>query len=426
MNNAAVRRIETPSVSTTAGRSGAMRGETLHIALYSGVAVLHDAVSQSFVAKIEYLQQLRNDGLPLSVNAFTHLSEYYEPSLQVVPSVAKLWRVPGFQAADVHIFEFGMCYDLFNVLFFVDKPTLVVDHNTTPPELVATPVVAAECTRAQLARHNLQFASYLATDSEYTRDELVAMGFDADKVTVMHLPATNAGSQRNRVFVDSTDGHDRPVKLLYVGRLVQAKGIWDLIEALEILRQRGFNDIHLTIAGGRRFGEQSVVDHLSSIQDSRLSVIFDAPDREIQQLFDQSDALVMPSHHEGYCVPAVEALFSGCYVIGVRSGNIPNVIGGLGTLAEVRTPASLADAIGSFVARLTAARRDHTDVVLPTSSGDLTETTWRAAVRRHLSSYTQEAFEHTFATLLARLAGDTPAGVPGWLSELAGPLRSAV
>ena len=70
-----------------------------------------------------------------------------------------LVRDPSFNAADVHVFEFAMWYELFDALLLVAPASLVVDHNTTPPELVDDPVVKEACARASLVRHNLHLAN---------------------------------------------------------------------------------------------------------------------------------------------------------------------------------------------------------------------------------------------------------------------------
>ena len=71
-------------------------------------------------------------------------------------------RDPSFNAADVHVFEYAMWYDLFDALLLVEHPSLVIDHNTTPPELVEDPVGKEACAKATLARHNLHLATRIA------------------------------------------------------------------------------------------------------------------------------------------------------------------------------------------------------------------------------------------------------------------------
>src|SRR5262249_32930755 len=42
------------------------------------------------------------------------------------------------------------------------------------------------------------------------------------------------------------------------------------------------------------------------------------------------DALVMPSVHEGFCVPVIEAMACGCPVIASRSAALPETVGDAG------------------------------------------------------------------------------------------------
>jgi len=395
----------------------------LHVALYSAIVFERDAVSRSLVDKFEYLSRLRSAGYPVTVTGFTQWSDYADRSLVVVPGISNLLRHPEFARADVHVFEYGMWYELFNALLFIDKPTLVIDHNTTPPHLLGSEEMVGSCEKARLERHNLSLATRVACCSEFTRDEVLGMGFERRDVSVLHLPPPHVFDGVRRL-APKPDRTPEPVRLIYVGRLVQAKGVLDLIRAVDLLRQKGISGFTLTIAGSLRFAEPAVVDALSeatkrSGDDVVCSLVLDATDRELEDLYGLSDALVMPSHHEGYCVPVVEALASGCYVIGSDAGNLPNVMGGLGTMFQVGSVSGLANAIATFVGRVLGARRDGSPVTLPTSSGDMDEDTWRQAVTRHLTDYSKETYERKFTKLLRDLVEGSAQEVPRWLADLA-------
>ncbi len=301
----------------------------LRVALYSGIVLERDAVSMSFLWKLRLLQRLRDEGLPFRVTGYTQSTEYDDPDIRVHPHLGSLVRDPSFNAADVHVFEYAMWYDLFDALLLVEHPSLVIDHNTTPPELVEDPAGKEACAKAALTRHNLHLATRIATVGEFTRDQLVEMGLAADRIDVIHLPpvATAPGP-----ILSKRSG--RRVNLLYVGRFVAAKGISDLFEAMEQVWATD-PDVHLTLAGSVRFSQPEImvaIDEALAVHGDRLRVVLDASDEVIADLFRGADVFVMPSHHEGFCVPVVEAMSSGCYVIGSDAGNIPNVMGGLGSV----------------------------------------------------------------------------------------------
>jgi hypothetical protein len=118
----------------------------------------------------------------------------------------------------------------------------------------------------------------------------------------------------------------------------------------------------------------------------------------------------MPSHHEGYCIPIVEAMMSGCYIVGSDAGNIPVVMGGLGTEFRVGDAEHLASSIANVVGHIRRARGEGVEFVVPTSRGEMSLTEWHKAVAAHLSEYSTPHYEVTFLRILHTLfskQGDT-------------------
>jgi glycosyltransferase involved in cell wall biosynthesis len=373
----------------------------LRVVLYAGVVFQHDAVSNCLLRKLRLFQRLRDGGYPIDVTAFTQATDCDDPDLRVVPHVGALIRQPKFSDADVHVFDFGMWYQLFNALFVIERPSVVFDHNTTPPDLVDDPVVKLACEKANRERHNLHLASRIAAISEYTRGQLIEMGLDPAKIDVIHLPPNNAPVHA-RDFLDRARGS--VVHLLYVGRFVKAKGIEDLLNAMERIWAADPN-VHLIIAGSIRFAQPDVLSSVGRAvavhgPQGQLSLVTDADDVTLSNLYADCDAFVMPSYHEGYCVPIVEALHSGCFVIGSDAGNVPNVMGGLGSTFPVGDSEAIAVRISTFVARVRRSRMSDEPLIMPTSRGDMTLGEWRVAVDDHLRGYSVINFESKFLRLI--------------------------
>src|ERR1039457_1768313 len=100
------------------------------------------------------LPRLAELGAPLEITVFTQACDDVVSEVHVVDSVAELIAYEEFWSADVHIFEEGMYYDLFNSVFVLppDRPILAIDHNTTPPELVDVAESKASCERSLIQR----------------------------------------------------------------------------------------------------------------------------------------------------------------------------------------------------------------------------------------------------------------------------------
>ena len=393
----------------------------LHVALYSGVYVRADAISTSLRYKVDALRRLVDAGAPLRVTVFTHGSDYGDPWVQCVGSMHELLSRPEFHGADVHLFEYGIHYDLFNSVFVLPpgRPTLAVYHNVTPPELVDDALVRQTLERSLVQKHNLACVDRVACVSEFNRDDLLATGLDPARLSVLHLPP--AVEVHPGVPAPPRGDH---VELLYVGRFVPAKGLPDLVEAVVRLHRRGTAGFRLTLAGNPTFSSGSHLEEVTGRIASEglgelVRVVLSPDDAELAALYLRADALVMPSYHEGYCMPVVEAQSAGCFVIAYDSTNLPNVVDGVGALVPTGDVDRLTDAIGDYVARVQSSRRSGAPLHLPTAAGDVDEQTWRGLLHRHLERYSPAAYIDGLCELLRWAAGRAPRGeaLLRWMSQ---------
>ena len=142
----------------------------------------------------------------------------------------------------------------------------------------------------------------------------------------------------------------RPTRLLIIGRLIAAKGLHDLLDAMQIARSGG-TETELAIVGD---------GHLRAELERRATALglggvcsFDGPlGRDgVRSRLQWCDALVVASHYETFGVTVAEALATGRPVIATRCGGPEFVMGdACGVLVPVRDPAALAQAIADLAA----------------------------------------------------------------------------
>ena len=384
----------------------------LRIALYAGIFVHRDAVSNSLRHKLDALHRLVELGAPLEITVFTQACDDVVSEVHVVDSVAELIAYEEFWSADVHIFEEGMYYDLFNSVFVLppDRPILAIDHNTTPPELVDVAESKASCERSLIQRHNLALARHVACVSELNMELVRSVGIPEDRLSVLHLPPAIAPSAPPTSLTERSG----PVRVLYLGRFVRAKGIVDMLELVDRLLARGGGGIEVTLAGDPRFSDPEVVraieEKVQAAPPGSLELVLAPSDDVLAQLFDSTDVLVIPSFHEGYCVPVVEAFSFRRFVIAYDAGNLPNIVGGLGLLVPTGDVDALEEAVLRFADALARAREGGS-LLLPTMHGDMSEERWFEAVQAHLEGYSATNFERQFLALLRVLVGQSPHGL---------------
>jgi len=54
--------------------------------------------------------------------------------------------------------------------------------------------------------------------------------------------------------------------------------------------------------------------------------------RKLHHLYHAAGALVLPSHYEGFGLPALEAMHCGCPVVSSNRGSLPEVVGNAGVI----------------------------------------------------------------------------------------------
>ncbi len=147
----------------------------------------------------------------------------------------------------------------------------------------------------------------------------------------------------------------RPFRVLSAGRLVPVKNQPMLIEAFARLT-RLMPDAELWLAGegDARPELEALIERLGMASQIKLLGFRD----DVRALMDQADVFVLPSHTEGCSVALVEAMASGCPVIGSTAGGIVEVMGELGSqwLVDAHDLEGWTQALARM-ARLTTAER---------------------------------------------------------------------
>jgi glycosyltransferase involved in cell wall biosynthesis len=112
---------------------------------------------------------------------------------------------------------------------------------------------------------------------------------------------------------------------LYLGYVGERKGIYDLVDAVDLLLQRGVSNFTIKVAGN---GE---VEHLKEVLrkrelDSQFNVLGWISGDQKAELMEKSDVLVLPSYNEGLPIAILEAFSTGMPVISTPVGGIPDAI----------------------------------------------------------------------------------------------------
>ncbi len=118
---------------------------------------------------------------------------------------------------------------------------------------------------------------------------------------------------------------------------VTMKGLKYLLEALAKLRTER-DDVHLVVIGREKPGGASsqAIDALG-LRD-HVEFVTGVPERRIIELYSEAQLAVVPSLYEGFSLPAIEAMSSGCPLVATTGGAIPEVVGPDGETAMLVPP----------------------------------------------------------------------------------------
>lgn len=214
------------------------------------------------------------------------------------------------------------------------KPPLVVTvHDVIPllyPETM-TPW-SRLYTRATL-RRVLAAADIVAVSSSHTADDLNSLiGFDAERMRVVWLGV-------DPVF-HSSPPSGQPVRapyVLFVGTPEPRKNLGRLVEAMKLLRDRGYPH-RLLIAGGGGWGD-------APLESTEVDFVGRVSDEKLVSLYANAACLALPSLYEGFGFPVVEAMAAGTPVVAGARGSLPEIVGNAGVLVDPYDVNAIADGI---------------------------------------------------------------------------------
>ena len=138
--------------------------------------------------------------------------------------------------------------------------------------------------------------------------------------------------------------------VLYVGRLVAAKGLHELLEAMAALSP-SVHGLHLALLGEGPL-EAALRRRIAALPGLQVTLAGAQPPETVARWMAAADVVTLPSHSEGHPNVLVEAMACGRPVVATRVGGIPEVVDrSSGILVPPHDPPALRRGLAQALAR---------------------------------------------------------------------------
>ena len=163
----------------------------------------------------------------------------------------------------------------------------------------------------------------------------------------VHKVIPNGISTENYRYLRSNSaGEGKPWKLLFVGQLIELKGVDRLLQAISLLSQ----NVELQLV----FHVDTLRDRLEQLArelglQNRVSFLGAQSPEELRVLYQRSDLFVLPSFAESLPSVITEAMLCGTPVVATDVGGIRDQLKGYGMVVPPQDAKALARAIGDVL-----------------------------------------------------------------------------
>lgn len=203
-----------------------------------------------------------------------------------------------------------------------------------------------------LKRRVVRRADLITVNSRATRDAVLALGAVAGKIRripAMPNPFRTAAPGEREVVPEVVRNGSRPA-ILFVGRVIEDKGVGVFLEALARLAEEVSEVAGWLVGEGQNRSRFERRARELGIRE-RLHWAGWVDPEAVPRWMEAADLLVVPSLREAQGLVVVEAMLGGCPVVASRVGGIPDMIedGVCGRLVKPGDAMSLAEAIREVI-----------------------------------------------------------------------------
>ncbi|MEX2013157.1 MAG: glycosyltransferase family 1 protein [Candidatus Levyibacteriota bacterium] len=132
---------------------------------------------------------------------------------------------------------------------------------------------------------------------------------------------------------------------LFVGSLKKTKNVPGIIKAFHYFLKKSGLNFDLYIAGGDKWFDNEIRQVSKNTLGSSVKFLGFVEEDKLASLYRGATAFVSPSFYEGFGLPMLEAMKSGCPVISSKSGSVPEVVENAGILVNPNSQKEIGEAM---------------------------------------------------------------------------------
>ncbi|MFN8348215.1 MAG: glycosyltransferase family 1 protein [Spirosomataceae bacterium] len=260
--------------------------------------------------------------------------------------VSRLNRL--YSSAKLSLGDFDIFHPTYYHSYFLDKiekkPLVLTFHDVLSEKFGAVYPVLGEGL-SELKQRLLRRADIVISVSEATKRGILEY-FDIDEAKIKVIPLGNylAGTALSEVSLPNLP--ERYV--LFVGRRDFYKNFERFFEAMVPILQKD-KDLHLICAGGGGFTTEEKSEIHTARLESRVSYQPILDDSTLIQLYKKAQVFVFPSLMEGFGLPVLEAMSSGCPVALTTGTSFNEIADTAAVYFEAESAESIKEAIEQVV-----------------------------------------------------------------------------
>ena len=212
---------------------------------------------------------------------------------------------------------------------------------------------------------------------KYSKDDIVVTypGVDREKLTTIDKTTVITGTSSKRLV------NIQPY-ILFVGTIQPRKNIVRLIKSFEQIQPR----VKLILVGKKGWLYEPIFTCISeSVKRDQIIWLDYVTNNQLNYLYQNASCLVLPSLYEGFGLPVIEAMSSGCPVVLSNTSSLPEIAGGAGIYVN---PQSIED-IASGITKALQLSVEQRKILIEKGKHQAQKFTWENCAEKTLEVFKQ-------------------------------------